>query len=67
MCEQLCELCERGTSLMWVGAVVGRAARGAQGVGELWDGLGRGLGVGVASDDFKFCRNYDSYFRKRVA
>jgi hypothetical protein len=29
MCEQLCELCERGASLMWVGAVEGRAARGA--------------------------------------
>jgi hypothetical protein len=37
-----------------VGAQAGRAARGAQGVAELWDGLGRGPGVGVALVNFKF-------------
>ena len=51
------------------GSEEGLLAWGAQKSAELWDSLGRGLGVGVgvASDDFKFCRNYDSYFRKRVA
>ena len=38
------------------GAAVGRAARGAQGVAELWDGLGRGPGVGVAAVEFRFLR-----------
>jgi hypothetical protein len=45
------------------GSEDGLAAWGAQKSAELWDSLGRGLGVGVpaASIEFQFCEKYESY------